>query len=303
MYAIGLCFDENYVLPGVVTIMSAAYSTPACDRKSIAIRIITHDLTRSHADAIAAVSRALGFGSFDVAWRRLDENYEKYRTKELAHITATTYLRFDFSADFVQRPYLVYLDCDLLVLDDISSPFESIGASQLGVVRDEFSPTVGQCAALPGFVDHFPCYYGNHYFNAGALWLDTNFMPTVKNAVIDILTGQKRRYIYYNDQDAMNIWLLECGHGKPLPGHLNRFEIERFLEFTDWPRGVVPEMGGPRAASVLHFMGEFKPWLRSCPMTPGVRLYRYQVYEAQRLLRKLGIKTICVHDVGLRHQR
>jgi|SRR5208283_537787 len=296
MYAIGLCFDENYLLPGLVTIMSVAYSTPACDRKSIAIRIITHDLTKPHADAIAAVSRALGFRSFDINWRRLDEKYEECRTVELAHITATTYLRFDFSPDFVQRPHLIYLDSDLLVLDDISSPFESLGASQLGVVRDEFSPTVGECRALPGFIDHFPAYYGSPYFNAGALWLDTNFMTTVKNAVADVLGGHKRRYIYYNDQDAMNIWLLERGRLKQLPGHLNRFEIERFLEFTDWPRGIVPEMDGPRHASVLHFMGEFKPWLRRCPMTPGVRLYRFQLDETQRLLRKLGIKTICVAD-------
>jgi lipopolysaccharide biosynthesis glycosyltransferase len=296
MYAIGLCFDENYLLPGVITIMSAAYATPASDRKSIAIRIITHDLTRPHADAIAAVSQALGFGSCDVKWRRLDEKYEKSRTKELAYITATTYLRFDFSPDFVRRPYLVYLDCDLLVLDDISSPFESIDASHVGVVRDEFSPTVGECRALPGFVDHFPSYYGSPYFNAGALWLDTTFMPTVKNAILDVLDGPKKRYLYYNDQDAMNIWLLERRQLKQLPGELNRFEIERFLEFTDWPRGVVPEIDGPRHASVLHFMGEFKPWLKRCPMTPGVRLYRFRMDEAQRLLRKLGIKTISVRD-------
>jgi lipopolysaccharide biosynthesis glycosyltransferase len=296
MYAIGLCFDENYLLPGLVTIMSVAYSTSACDRKSIAIRIITHDLTKPHADAIAAFSRALGFGSFDLNWRRLDERYERYRTMELAHVTATTYLRFDFSPDFVQRPHLVYLDSDLLVLNDISSPFESVGASQLGAVRDEFNPTLGECTALPGFVDHFPSYYGSPYFNAGALWLDTNFMPTVKNAVVDVLGGRKRRYIYYNEQDAMNIWLLERGRVMQLPGHLNRFEIGRFLEHSDWPRGVVPDMEGPRHASVLHFMGELKPWLKRCPTTPGVRLYRLQLHEAQRLLRKLGIRTICVQD-------
>jgi len=298
MYAIGLCFDENYLLPGMVTILSVANSTLAADRKSIAIRIVTHDLTKPHADAIAAFSKALGFGSFDVKWHRLGETYEKCRTVELAHITATTYLRFDFSPDFVQRPHLVYLDSDLLVLGDISSPFESLGAAQLGVVRDEFSPTVGECRALPGFVDHFPDYYGSPYFNAGALWLDTNFMPTVRNAVADILGGRKRRYLYYNDQDAMNIWLLERRHMFQLPGHLNRFEIGRYLEFTDWPRGVVPEIDGPRDASVLHFMGEFKPWLKLCPTTPDVRLYRFQLAEAQRLLGKLGIRTICVQDDG-----
>jgi lipopolysaccharide biosynthesis glycosyltransferase len=297
MYAIGLCFDENYLLPGLVTIMSVAYSTSACDRKSIAIRIITSDLTKPHADTIAAFSKALGFGSFDLKWRRADKRYEKYRTMELAHITAATYLRFDFSPDFVQRPYLVYLDSDLLVLDDISSPFEAVGASQLGVVRDEFSPTVGECAALPGFVDHFPSFYGSPYFNAGALWLDTNLMPTVKNGVVDILVGRKRRYIYYNDQDAMNIWLLEKGCVMQVPGHLNRFEIARFLELGAWSKGARgPAPSGPRHASVLHFVGESKPWLKHCPTTPDVRFYRFQLSEAQRLLRKLGIRTICVQD-------
>jgi lipopolysaccharide biosynthesis glycosyltransferase len=293
MYAIGLCFDENYLLPGLVTIMSVADSTSAGDRKSIAIRIITHDLTKPHADAIVAFSRALGFESIDVKWHSL---YETHPNAELAHITATTYLRFDFSPDFVRRPYLVYLDSDLLVLDDISSPFESIDACHLGVVRDEFSPTVGECKALPGFVDQFPCYYGSQYFNAGALWLDTHLMPTVKEAVIEILRGAKRRYVYYNDQDAMNIWLLERRLLKQLPGHLNRFEIGRFLELTYWPRKVVPEIEGPRHASVLHFMGPFKPWQRHCPTTPGVSLYRHQMAEAQRLLQKLGIRTFCVLD-------
>jgi lipopolysaccharide biosynthesis glycosyltransferase len=296
MYAVGLCFDENYLLPGLVTIISVADSTSACDRKSVAIRVITNDLTKPHADVVAAFSRALGFGSFDLKWRR-DERYERCRTAELTHITAATYLRFDFSPDFVQRPYFVYLDSDLLVLDDISSPFESVSASHLGVVRDEFSPTIGKSAALPGFVDHFPSFYGSPYFNAGAIWLDTNLMPTVKNGVVDILEGRKRRYIYYNEQDAMNIWLLDNGRVMQLPSHLNRFEIDRFLELGAWAkgaRGPAPDVKGPR--HVLHFVGELKPWLKTCPTTPDVRFYRSQLTAAQRLLRKLGIRTICVQD-------
>src|ERR1700676_5230019 len=194
MYAIGLCVDENYLLPGLVTIMSVACSTSACDRKSIAIRIITNDLTKPHADAIGDFSQALGFGFFDLEWRRL---HEKYRIVKGDYISATTYLRFDFSPDFVQRPNLIYLDSDLLVLDDISSPFESVGASQLGVVRDEFNSTVGECPALPGFVEQFPLFHGSPYFNAGAIWLDTNLMPSVKTGVVEVLAGRGRRYIRY----------------------------------------------------------------------------------------------------------
>ncbi len=293
MYAIGLCLDENYLLPGLVTLMSVAHSTPVRDRKSIAIRVLTNDLTKPHADAIAAFSHALGFGSFDLEWRGI---HEKYLIATGDYITATTYLRFDFDPGFVQRRHLVYLDSDLLVLDDIASPFDCIGASQVGLVRDEFNSTVGGCSALPGFADHFPSFCGRPYFNAGALWLDTNLMPTVKDGVVSVLGGRGRRYIRFNDQDAMNIWLLEQGQVVPLPGHLNRFEIERSLEVSDWARGVVPDIEGPRHASVLHFIGAVKPWLKCCPTTPGVRFYRGSLGEAQRQLRKLGIQTICVRD-------
>jgi lipopolysaccharide biosynthesis glycosyltransferase len=298
MYAIGLCFDENFLLPGLVTMMSVAHSTPECDRRSIAIRIITNDLTRPQADAIAAFSRALGFGSFDLEWRGLHDAYRVRERKEVvdgAQISATTYLRFDFSPDFVQRPHLVYLDCDLLVLDDISSPFNSVGASQLGAVRAEFNSTIGKCPALPGFAADFPSFHGRPYFNAGALWVDTNLMPSVKDGVHDILGGPESRYIRYNDQDAMNLWLLKHDRVVQLPGHLNRFEIGRYLAQDGWVRGIV-DVDGPRDASVLHFIGRFKPWLKCCPTTPGVRFYRSQLREARRLLEKLGIQTIVVRE-------
>jgi lipopolysaccharide biosynthesis glycosyltransferase len=293
MYAIGLCLDENYLLPGLVTIMSVAHSASTRERKSIAVRVITNDLIKPHADAIAAFSLALGFGSFDLEWVGL---HERYRVVEGARISATTYLRFDFNPGFVQRSHLIYLDCDVLVLDDISSPFNSVGASQLGVVRDEYNSTIGNCPdrALSGFVEDFPSVSGRPYFNAGALWLSTSLMPAVKNGVTGLLAGLNRRY--YNDQDAMNIWLLNSGRAVQLPSHLNRFEIGRFLEQGDWYRMVVPGTEGPRHASVLHFVGDVKPWLKCCPTTPGVRLYRSYMGDAQRLLCKLRIQTICVQD-------
>jgi lipopolysaccharide biosynthesis glycosyltransferase len=297
MYAIGLCLDENYLLPGLVTIMSIAQATSALDRKSIAVRVITNDLSKPHGDAIAAFSKALGFGSFDIEWRGLNDGY---RIVNGPHITATTYLRFDFSPAFVQRPYLIYLDCDLLVLGDLTSPFDAISAAQVGAVRDEFNFTLGECPALPGFVERFPAYHGRPYFNAGALWLRTNLVPVIKDGISAILSGHKRRYIHFNDQDAINMWMTERGAVvQQLAGHLNRFEIDRFVEIGDpfWQSmAALGRLNGGREASVLHFIGELKPWLRRCPSTPGVRSYRVQMDEARRLLCKLRLQTICVQD-------
>jgi lipopolysaccharide biosynthesis glycosyltransferase len=303
MYAIGLCFDENYLLPGLVTIMSVASSTTASDRKSIAIRIIANDLTKTHAQFIAAFANALGFGSFDLTWRRLEDRYHIVQgvgsrgIRAGDHITLATYLRYYFCPDFVDRPHLIYLDSDLLVLEDISSPFNSVGVSQLGAVQDELCSTVSECytrlGALPGFADDFPSFSERPYFNAGAFWLDTNLMPRIKNGIDNVMAGPASRYVFYNDQDAINMWLLKRNHAFQLPGHLNRFELGRTLEQSDWARGVV-DVERSRHTSVLHFIGRLKPWLRRCPTTPGVRLYRLQLSETQKLLRKLGIQTIAV---------
>lgn len=296
MYAIGLCLDESYVLPGLVTILSVAHATPAGERKTIAIRIITNDLTRNRAEAIAAFSTALGFGSFDLQWRGLHKDYcvrERKWALNGARISATTYLRFEFSPGFVRRPQLIYLDCDLLVLDDISSPLHSVGASRLGAARGEFNPTIGEYPVLPGLADDFPSASGRPYFNAGALWLETDLMPTLKRGVVGILGGPENRYIRFNDQDAMNIWLLKQDCVLQVPAHLNRFEIGRFLEGDDGYRRL---LNGPRNASVLHFVGELKPWLRCCPTTPDVRLYRSYIGEARSLLERLRIQTVVVQD-------
>lgn len=294
MYTIGLCVDEAYLLPGLVTLMSTADALSHRDRQDVAIRILTPDLTRSHVEIMAEYCRKLGFKSFDLDWHQPPSNCI---IVEGNYISTTTYLRFQFTPSFVGHPYLIYLDSDVLVLDDISEPLGVLEKRQVGAARDEFNHTVGKCPALPGLVEQWPKLYGRLYYNAGALWLYSNLMPTVKAGVWQALRDQSR-FVHHNDQDALNLWLLAEQNTISLPAKFNRFETDRFLEKGDWVTRVVKRSLRSADTAMLHFVGPMKPWLNSCPTTHGVRLYRSYMRSARMLLCKLGDRTVNVSMDG-----
>lgn len=207
-----------------------------------------------------------------------------------AYITESTYLRFEFTPDFVTHPFLIYLDADMLVLGDIEEPLNSLTNGTLGAVRDQFNHTIGECPALPGFSEDFSLHDGKPYFNAGALWMEAGLMQKIKPGVHSVAVRAKK-YIKHNDQDALNLWLLAGAPVTSVSRLYNHFELSRFLEASDWVRRVVTDLKPPEEATLLHFVGPMKPWQPSCPRTAAVRDYQMFQRETSTLLRQLGIPT------------
>lgn len=284
MYSIGLCVDERYFLPALTLLTSAADALNPRARKSVGVRVLTNRLTRLDAALMDGFCAQLGFASFDLQWRQPSRVLPLI---DNAYITEATYLRFEFTPDFVRDPFLVYLDADMLVLGDIGAPLDMVAAETLGVVRDQFNPAVGECPALPGFAADFPRHQGKPYFNAGALWMHSQLMPHV-SAGVHRVARRATKYIRHNDQDALNLWLLTGPSVSSIPMSYNQFEYSRFLEVSDWVRRVVPELS-PRASTVvLHFVGPMKPWQSKCPATEAVREYRRFQRSTIALLRRMG---------------
>jgi lipopolysaccharide biosynthesis glycosyltransferase len=284
VYAFGLCVDEGYLLPSLVTIASLADTLSPAARRQAAVRVLTLDLSRGHAATMADLARRAGFGSFDLVWCRPPRGS---RLVDDSYITITTYLRFQFTPAFVGRPYLIYLDADVLALGDVSAPLEGLGQGRLGAVADEFNPAVGQCPALPGLADRWPVLHGRTYYNAGALWAPTVMLAAIRGGVERAL-AHGSEFILHNDQDALNLWLLASPVVHPVPGVFNRFEVGRFLELGDWVRRVVERPLHSTGARLLHFVGPAKPWLASCPVTQDVRLYRSHLAQTVRHIHRLG---------------
>ncbi|MFI6056008.1 glycosyltransferase family 8 protein [Streptomyces violascens] len=289
MYAIGMCVDEGYLLPSLVTLTSVADGMALRARQDVAVRVLSLDLSRQHAEIMAAVVKRCGFGSFDIQRRAPSASSVM---ADSAYITVTTYLRFQFTPQFADRPHLVYVDADVLVTGDLAGPLHELPNGRIGAVRDEFNPAVGTSRALPGLVERWPHLYGRPYFNAGMLWMPTAVLGRLRDGVEAALV-RGRRHILHNDQDALNLWLLSSGTVHPVAAELNRFEIGRFLERGDWVRHVVHRPLNADA-TVLHFVGGHKPWQASCPVTESVRDYRAHAVRTLRLVRRLGDRSVGV---------
>ncbi|MFI2432094.1 glycosyltransferase family 8 protein [Streptomyces sp. NPDC018693] len=285
MYAFGLCIDQRYLVPGLATIAGLADSLTSAARRNAAVRVLTLDLTPAQALLLSDLAKRTGFGSFDI---RRCSPLRTCRMADASYITVTTYLRFEFTPGFVGRPYLIYLDADVLVRGDITEPLNSLAPDETGAVRDEFNPAVGECPALPGADDRWPHLRGRPYFNAGVLWIHIDHMATIRRGVKYALV-HARRHILHNDQDALNLWLLRSGQVRPVAAGFNRFETSRFLERGNWVRRVVTRPLGPDpAAALVHFVGPEKPWQAECPATEDVIEYRRYLSRTLRHVRRLG---------------
>ena len=285
MYAFGLCIDQNYLSPGLVTIAALADSLTPSARRSAALRILTLDLDPAHLVLLADLAKRVGFGPFDVARR---SPLRASRMADASYISLATYLRFEFTPAFVRRPYLVYVDADTLVRGDLTVPLHDLRPGEVGAVRDEFNPVVGASPALPGAAERWPHLKGRPYYNAGLLWTRTSELSGIRAGVQRVLS-QQRRHILHNDQDALNLWLLHHGRVREVDPKFNRFEVGRYLERGNWVRRVVarPLRSDPNAA-VVHFVGPEKPWQAVCPPTDDVREYRALLRCTMRHVRALG---------------
>ncbi|MGW7413835.1 glycosyltransferase family 8 protein [Streptomyces sp. NPDC054863] len=285
MYAFGLCLDQRYLVPGLAAISALADSLTPRARRDVALRVLTLDLTPSEAVLLSHLARRVGFGSFGLAHR---SPLRTARMADAAYISVATYLRFEFTAAFVRRPYVIYVDADTLVRGDLSAPLNDLRTGEVGAVRDEFGPSVGDSHALPGVAERWPHLKGRPYYNAGMLWAHVADLPRVRHGVGHSL-ARRRRHILHNDQDALNLWLLHTGRVRPVGPGYNRFELGRFLERGNWVRRVVARNPRPdTTAPLVHFVGPEKPWQADCPRTEDVREYRTHLRHTMRHVRALG---------------
>jgi lipopolysaccharide biosynthesis glycosyltransferase len=286
LITVGLCCDRNCILPALVTLTSLASSIGPRERSTVGVSLILADVTRTEGESVAAVVARLGYSSCTVA----RAHFPALPIINGRYISRATWLRFRFSSTIVPSPLFCYLDTDTLVLDDPMGPFEAISAGGVALVRDAFNHSVGAGPALPGLADDRPELIGRPYFNAGAIWLSSDRLtPLSAGSLAAFHHG--RRFMHFNDQDALNLHLLLDSSATEISGEYNQFEYDRSLQRGDWVRRVVNDTshGSPR---ILHFVGPDKPWLRSCPRVEWVRVYRVVLAEACRQIRRAGALTL-----------
>lgn len=174
-----------------------------------------------------------------------------------SYITPTTYARL-FLPDILPAEVdkVLYLDCDLIVLDSLESlwKYDFDDGTELAAVEDS-------CSANVEYYDRLHLPKEEHrYFNAGVLlinlkaWREGHFVERAK-ALLDKGDIQ----LHYADQDVLNI--LSAGKVKYLPFRFNLQEamLRKYVPEirSEAVAEIVESLSSP---AIIHFTYKLKPW-------------------------------------------
>ena len=172
------------------------------------------------------------------------------------YITPTTYARLFLSEILpAEIDKVIYLDCDLIVVDSLKPLWGLSVEETFDVAAVEDS-----CSANKEYYERLQLSTKHRYFNAGVLlinlssWRKRGFVELA----LDVLKARASQ-LHYADQDVLNI--LCDGRTKYLPFRYNIQEpmLRRHMpEFRSDALGeVVDSISSP---IVVHFTYKLKPW-------------------------------------------
>lgn len=173
---------------------------------------------------------------------------------ESDHITQTAYYRISLPDLLKDQNYekVLYIDSDVLVLDDISKLYETnIGEKVVGAVVDP-----GQALAHP----RLGIETDDYYFNSGLLLIDLDNWrkAQITEKTLTFLEEQIDKIIYH-DQDALNGTL----YGKWYALH-PKWNVQTSLLFERHqpPNDEYAKLykEAVRQPLIIHFTGHDKPW-------------------------------------------
>jgi len=266
-----MCCDENYAMPLAVTLHSMLMRLRYHD--AVHVYVLSSGLAEQTKDRLRRSAQVCGL-SVTLEFVEVD-SASTQNLPVSRHLSVATYMRLLLP---VLLPLtvrkVVYLDCDLLITEDISELWnEDISAHSLLAVQDMLIARVSHnefglynWKALGYPVDH-------PYFNAGLLVMNLERWRSM--GLSDLLLtyiethGENLRFC---DQDALNAILGR--DWKPLSLKWNTFPLilgSRIEDMQDGPaRQLVRDHYSEvtRRAAVYHFVTHLKPWI------PGRRLLR-----------------------------
>ncbi|MCP8883171.1 glycosyltransferase family 8 protein [Devosia sp. XJ19-1] len=259
---VALTFDDNFWAPAYATMRSVCLFTHS--RQALVFHLCHRTLSAAHR---ADLEKIIEEFPVELRWYDLDQS-ELFqdiaaRMPENTRLSNIVYARLMIDrlvGSEVAR--ILYLDCDMLVREDVSFLFElDLEGKAIAAVRDPVGALItGQrdLARNRDLFDPADCY-----FNAGmvlidvASWREADIIGRMEAAYA---SGVMQR-IYY-DQDLLNLifkdkWL-------KLPWRWNTIDARHAHEGLD--------------PAILHYTGENKPWGVLSGMLQSVayaRLYRH----------------------------
>ena len=235
MYNIVLAIDANFILQCSLVIESIF---KFCKDEKITIHIIVDSKNNYKYSTLEKLVIKMG-GT--VALYECDINFLPVDINLSGHISISTYYRLLIPAILPNNlNKILYLDCDLLVLDNLKDLLDlDITEFDLACVEEDLGANHNLKIGLKSYEAHF---------NAGVLlinlerWRQRNYLAEF----INYLQANRMRLVYW-DQDVLNVVLKDKLFLK------SKWNITTsYLDKNHFNK--IKDM------SILHFTGDLKPW-------------------------------------------
>lgn len=226
--------DDNYV-PGVlVLIASAAFHNPKTE-----FAVLGMNISDANKDRIRQLGERLNvpINLVEVS----DSHFEHYPVRR-SHLTRGAFLRLLIPELFPDRSRAVYMDCDMVVMGDLSEldTIDLEGIPVAAVPCPDSDPAELESIGVPH----------DQYFNSGLLVMNIpvwNELEISKKSV-DLLLDESLTLLY-EDQSALN---MACfGKAVLLPTTYNVYSTISAYKSTS---------GFPMPPVVIHYVVNNKPW-------------------------------------------
>lgn len=262
--------DKNY-LP-FVSVAIQSIMENASEKRVYDIIVLATAVPQSDLNILMNMARKRK--NFSIRCFDIGNETKNYRFKNRSYYTDAIYYRLFMP--YIMRSYekTVYLDCDLVVVNDIAKLYDyDIGDNLLGAVKDigmiiyKYNKSELQYLPKNYFQNALPEVDIETYFNTGVLTL--NLKEFRKNFELDYLIDRTNVKDYlYPDQDGLNIicrdkkCLLELGWNT-YPYNLGA----RSSDYTEnyLPVSVYKEyIAARKNPRIIHYNMLEKPWLHPC---------------------------------------
>lgn len=226
--------DNNYV-PGVlVLIASAAFHNPGAR-----FAVLDMGISPENRDRIDRLSKQVGV---EISRIEVPANAFDRLLVKRGHLTRSTYLRLLIPDLFPSEDRAIYMDCDMVVMGDLSL-LQDIDLSQNVIAAVPCpSPDPVEVAATGHVM--------GSYVNAGLLVMN---LPVWRREQVAVhcmeLLSDPSHPLLSEDQSAINI--VAKGRTRLLPAHFNVYSDPASYNCTD---------DFPESPTVVHYVVNNKPW-------------------------------------------
>ena len=238
---IPICFatDDNYV--PFLTVALASLLDNSSKDNFYKIYVLTSHLSQENMDSILKQQKENSSIEFVQLSKELDKVQDMFHLRD--YYSKETYYRIFIPNLFPQYQKVLYLDCDITVLGDVSELYNTqIHGYYVGAVQEEVMQTF---EVFGNYVEKADGINRKNYFNAGILLINCRRWRNklIAERFVDLLNRYKFRVV--QDEDYLNVLCKENIKWLPLGWNKTSYKNEAFND---------------KDLKIIHWKINWRPW-------------------------------------------